>query len=49
MMLAAGRLETFRACCGDVHIAEDESATLDRATAAMLEIAPGDSFLAMGR
>jgi arginine N-succinyltransferase len=49
MMLARGRLGDFVACCGDVRIAEDESATLSRATAALLGLEPGDSFLAMGR
>ncbi|HEU0133484.1 MAG TPA: arginine N-succinyltransferase [Allosphingosinicella sp.] len=49
MMLARGRLEDFVACCGDVRIAEDESATLTRETAGLLGIRPGDSFLAMGR
>ena len=33
----------------DHRIAEDESARLSRETAALLGIAPGDRFLAMGR
>jgi arginine N-succinyltransferase len=49
MMLAHGRLAGFAACCGDVRIAEDETATLGRETAALLGIEPGDTFLAMGR
>jgi arginine N-succinyltransferase len=49
LMLAAGRGPTFRACCGEVRIAEDESATLGRRAAAMLEIGPGDRFLSMSR
>ena len=49
MLLARGRLADFAACCGSVRIAPDESATLDRATAAMLGIEPGETFLAMGR
>jgi len=48
-MLAAGRLLGFRACCAEVEIAEDESVALDRTTARMLEIEPGDSLLAMSR
>jgi arginine N-succinyltransferase len=49
MMLACGALGDFAACCGDVRIAEDESATLGRDTATLLGIAPGETFLAMGR
>jgi arginine N-succinyltransferase len=49
LMLAAGRLSGFAACCGNVRVAEDESATLGRPTAAMLGLAPGDRFLAMSR
>jgi arginine N-succinyltransferase len=49
MMLARGRLLDFTACCGDVRIAEDETATVDRETAALLGVEPGDTFLAMGR
>jgi arginine N-succinyltransferase len=49
MMLARGRLEDFTACCGDVSISPDETATVSRETAALLGIAPGDTFLAMGR
>jgi arginine N-succinyltransferase len=49
LMLAAGHGPSFRACCGEVRIAEDDTATLSRRGAAMLEIAPGDSFLSMSR
>jgi len=49
MMLAHGRMAGFAACCGEVRIAEDESATVTRETAALLGIGPGDTFLAMGR
>jgi arginine N-succinyltransferase len=49
LMLAAGRQAAFRACCGNVALAGDDTGTLDRATAAMLEIGPGDRFLAMSR
>ncbi len=49
MMLAHGRLNDFAACCGDVRIAPDETATIGRGTAALLGVEPGDTFLAMGR
>jgi arginine N-succinyltransferase len=49
MLLAGGDLAGFRASRGPVRIADDGSATLDRAVAALLEIEPGDSFLAVGR
>jgi arginine N-succinyltransferase len=48
-LLAAGRGAAFRACCGDIQISEDEEATIDRRTAEMLEIGPGDTVLAMNR
>jgi arginine N-succinyltransferase len=49
MMLATGRQVDFRACCGPVAIAEDESAAIDRRTADLLEVGPGDVMLAMSR
>jgi arginine N-succinyltransferase len=49
MMLAHGRLEAFTACCGEVSISQDETATLSRETAALIGVRPGDTFLAMGR
>lgn len=49
MMLARGRLADFVACCGNVGIDSEERATIDRATAALLRIEPGETFLAMGR
>jgi arginine N-succinyltransferase len=49
MMLAHGRLADFAACCGQVRIAEDETAILGRETAALLGVEPGDRILAMGR
>jgi arginine N-succinyltransferase len=48
MLVAAGRLAGFRSCYARVSIAGTE-ATLDAASAAALEIQPGDSFLAIGR
>jgi arginine N-succinyltransferase len=49
MMLAKGRLADFAACCGDVAISSEETATVSNKTAALLGIGPGDRFLAMGR
>jgi arginine N-succinyltransferase len=49
MMLARGRLADFVACCGPVRIEGDGRAALDRPTAALLAIEPGQTFLAMGR
>ena len=49
MMLARGRLADFVACCGEVLISPEETATVSRETASLLGIEPGDSFLAMGR
>ena len=48
-MLAAGRGAAFRACCSDVSVDPDERVTLDRKTAAMLEVELGDTILAMSR
>ena len=49
MLLAAGRLGGFRACCTAVKVAPDETAVMSRESAALLEIEPGQTFLAMGR
>jgi arginine N-succinyltransferase len=49
MMLAAGRCHDFVACYGHAAPAGDGTATLDRASAELLRVRPGDSFLAMGR
>jgi arginine N-succinyltransferase len=49
MMLARGRLGDFVACCGSVGLDPDGGATIDRSTAALLGIEPGQAFLAMGR
>jgi arginine N-succinyltransferase len=48
-MLATGRLTSFRACCGDVAVAKSGEVTLSRSTAEMLEITPGNTFIAMSR
>jgi arginine N-succinyltransferase len=49
MLLASGRMTGFNACCGNVATAEDGTVTIERASAAMLGVGPGDSVLAMGR
>ena len=49
MMLAAGRLTRFAACYGRLHHEPDGSAAIDRESAALLGVGPGDSLLAMGR
>jgi arginine N-succinyltransferase len=49
MMLARGRLAGFVACCGGVRVDPDGRAAIDRATATLLGIEPGETFLAMGR
>lgn len=48
-ILAAGRLGSFAACYGLVEVSPDGSASLDLASAKLLGIEPGDTFLAMGR
>ena len=48
MILAAGRLGDFASAYGRVSAAADGTATLDPASAALLGIAPGDTFLAAG-
>ena len=48
-MLAAGRLHDFAAGYGNVSVNGDGSAAVDAASAKLLGIKPGDSFLAMGR
>jgi arginine N-succinyltransferase len=49
MMLAKGRLADFAACCGEVAISPDETATISSETADLLGVAAGDTILAMGR
>jgi arginine N-succinyltransferase len=49
LMLAAGRLQNFAACYGHVATDPDGGASLDSASASLLGIRPGDSFLAMSR
>lgn len=49
MLVAAGHLQDFAACYGNVEVAPDGAATLDPATAGLLGIEPGAGFVAMGR
>lgn len=49
MMLAAGLRGAFASGYGHVNVMGDGEATLDSAAAALLGIAPGDTFLAVGR
>jgi arginine N-succinyltransferase len=49
MMLAAGRLTDFVACYGTVSHDPEGTATIDRNSAELLKLQPGDGFLAMGR
>ncbi|WP_129792719.1 arginine N-succinyltransferase [Sphingosinicella sp. CPCC 101087] len=48
-LLASGRLQDFVACYGRLHPGKSGNAALDPDSAALLGIAPGASFLAMGR
>ncbi|HET9637989.1 MAG TPA: arginine N-succinyltransferase [Allosphingosinicella sp.] len=49
MMIAAGTRGRFASGYGHVAIADDGNATLDRAAADLIGIAPGDRFIAIGR
>ena len=49
MMLAAGLRGAFASGYGHVNLMGDGEATLDSAAAALLGIAPGETFLAVGR
>jgi arginine N-succinyltransferase len=49
MMLASGELGGFAAGYGHVRIAQDGTATLDSAAAALIGIQPGETFLAVAR
>ena len=48
MLLAGGRLADFAAGYGRLAISPQEGVTLDAASARLLGLAPGDSFLAVG-
>jgi arginine N-succinyltransferase len=49
VMLAAGRLKDFAVCYGRLSEAPDGSVSLDRQSAQLLGIGPGDRFVSMGR
>ena len=49
MLLAAGRLRGFAACYGNVRVLPDGEVTVDRKSAELLGLQPGDRFLAAGR
>jgi arginine N-succinyltransferase len=49
MLLAAGKLSNFAACYGRLALGPEGDATLDAQTAGLLNIQPGEPFLAMGR
>lgn len=49
MILAAGRLENFRACYASVRKLAGSTIGIDRETADLLEISEGDTILAVGR
>lgn len=49
LMLAAGKLHDFVACYGNVGSNGDGTATLDAASAGLLGIKAGETFIAMGR
>lgn len=49
MMIAAGRLDSFSACYGHMRDLGNDQAALNREAADRLGIAPGESFVAMGR
>ncbi|HEX8400741.1 MAG TPA: arginine N-succinyltransferase [Allosphingosinicella sp.] len=49
MMLAAGRLSSFACCYGGVAESADGEVALDRTSADLLGIEPGETFVAMGR
>ena len=49
VMLAAGRLSNFAVCYGPLWEAPDGSASLDRQSAELLCLRPGDHFVSMGR
>jgi arginine N-succinyltransferase len=48
VLIAAGRLNDFRACCATVKKGTD-GLTLDRDTAELLEVEVGDEVLTVGR
>jgi arginine N-succinyltransferase len=49
MLLAAGRLNDFRACCASVKRLRDSGLCIDRECAQLLEVEVGDEVLAVTR
>lgn len=49
MIVAAGRLKDFRACCASVKTSSDEGIVIDRAAAELLEIEAGDKVVVVGK
>jgi hypothetical protein len=49
MLLAAGGLGDFASAFGHGHVAPDGTAIVDAASAAILGLAVGDTFLSAGR
>ncbi|MCW3796786.1 arginine N-succinyltransferase [Sphingomonas sp. BN140010] len=49
MLLATGRLKSFRACLGEVRRIDNEGLALSADTAALLEVREGDTVLAVSR
>jgi arginine N-succinyltransferase len=49
MLVAAGRLNAFRACCAQVSKVPKKGLCIDRDTAELLEVEVGDKILAVSR
>ncbi|HZU50990.1 MAG TPA: arginine N-succinyltransferase [Sphingomicrobium sp.] len=49
MLVAAGRLKNFRACCASVKRVARKGIAIDRESAELLEIEPGDEVLTVAR
>ncbi|HEV2594293.1 MAG TPA: arginine N-succinyltransferase [Sphingomicrobium sp.] len=49
MLLATGRLKNFRACCASVKKLPNNGIGIDRESAELLEVEPGDEVLAIAR
>jgi arginine N-succinyltransferase len=49
MLVAAGRLSDFASCYARIRSADDDGATLDPQSAALLGLAVGDTFVAVSR
>jgi arginine N-succinyltransferase len=49
MLLGAGRLKNFRACCASVKRVPKKGLIIDRQTADLLEVQVGDPLVAVAR